>query len=232
MGTDSLTAPSDYDVILFDVGNTLLFPNWTDILAPLTNRGLKVGLDTLQATERRTKNEFDASAMTGRVDHSFWYLFYSRLLRELGIDDDELRTRLLANTHLSANWNQIRPGTRDALNKIATHYRIGVISNADGKISEVLKVCGICDCFLSITDSGLIGHEKPHPAIFAAALRSMNVQPERALYVGDVYSVDYVGATQAGMAGVLFDVAGAYRDKGVPRVESLEQLQSHLKLAP
>jgi len=44
------------------------------------------------------------------------------------------------------------------------------------------------------------------------------------LYVGDVYSVDYCGATKAGMKAVLFDVPGAYREKGLPRVESLEEL--------
>lgn len=223
--------PSNYDVILFDVGNTLLFPNWTDILAPLTARGVIVESDRLRKIERQTKNEFDASALGGRVDHGFWYLFYSRLLTELGIADEQLRTSLLFNTNLSANWNQIRPGTREALDRIGARYRIGVISNADGRISEVLQLCGICDCFLSITDSGRIGYEKPHPAIFAAALKSMSVPPDRALYVGDVYSVDYIGATQAGMDGILFDVAGAYRDKGVPRVESLADLQAYLKLA-
>jgi putative hydrolase of the HAD superfamily len=131
-------------------------------------------------------------------------------------------------TRQSSNWDRIRPGTREALEQIGSKYRIGVISNADGKIAEVLKVCGICDCFLSVTDSGIVGHEKPHPAIFAAALRTMAVEPQRAVYVGDVYSVDYLGATNAGMQAVLFDVAGAYRDKGLPRVESLEELQKLL----
>jgi hypothetical protein len=41
--------------------------------------------------------------------------------------------------------------------------------------------------------------------------------------------VDYLGATGAGMLAVLMDVPGAYRDKGVPRVESLEELQIVLR---
>lgn len=220
---------SKHDAIFFDVGNTLLFPNWDDILAPLAQRGIKPGLDQLRRIEQRTKNEFDASAMNGRVDHGFWYLFYSDLLDELGLANEHLRQALLAATHLSANWNRIRPGTRESLDTIASKYRIGVISNADGKIADVLKLSGISDCFLSITDSGIVGHEKPHPGIFNAALQSMNVQPERALYVGDVYSVDYIGATGVGMDAILFDVAGAYRDKNLPRVESLNELQRHLE---
>lgn len=218
-------------MILFDVGNTLLFPDWDAILAPLSQRGIKPGRDQLRRLEQKTKNEFDASAMNGRVDHGFWYLFYSHLLQELGVADEHLQQALLAATHLSANWNRIRPGTREALDTIAAKYRIGVISNADGKIADVLKISGIWDCFVSITDSGIVGHEKPHPAIFNAALQSMNVQPGRALYVGDVYSVDYLGATAVGMDAILFDVAGAYRDKNLPRVESLHELQKHLESA-
>jgi hypothetical protein len=40
-----------------------------------------------------------------------------------------------------------------------------------------------------------------------------------------MYSVDYLGATGAGMQAILFDVPGAYRESGVPRVESLEELE-------
>jgi putative hydrolase of the HAD superfamily len=105
---------------------------------------------------------------------------------------------------------------------------LGVISNADGKIAEVLERCGIADCFESITDSGIVGKEKPHPAIFEAALRSLGVSASESLYAGDVYSVDYVGATNVGMQCVLFDVSGAYRDAGVARVESLQELEQHL----
>ena len=217
------------EVILFDVGNTLLFPNWVRILAPLQKRGILPSREQLQSIERQTKNEFDGYVLEGKTDRSFWQLFYSHLLEQLELDDAEIAKALAAATHLSSNWDQIRPGTREILDQIAGDYRIGVISNADGKIAEVLQVCGIGDCFLSITDSGIVGHEKPHPAIFAAALAAMKVKPERAVYVGDVYSVDYLGASKAGMQGILFDVAGAYRDRGLPRVESLQGLQEQLR---
>jgi len=52
----------------------------------------------------------------------------------------------------------------------------------------------------------------------------MQALPAESLYVGDVYSVDYRGAKGAGMDAVLFDVCGAYREKGLPRVESLAEL--------
>ena len=187
--------------------------------------------------------EFDRDRQQGRMDHSFWWIFHSHLLEGLSeIRDYEIRNELLSNelssnglvqelvrnTQNSANWDQILPGTRAALDRIRERFRIAVISNADGKIETILSRCGIAGCFETITDSGIVGFEKPRPEIFYAALKAMNARAEESLYVGDVYSVDYVGATGAGMQSILFDVAGAYRGRKESRVESLEQLENWL----
>lgn len=214
--------------IFFDVGNTLLFPNRARILAPLPEDN-RPTLDEWQALERRTKHEFDRGMITGTPDHGFWWTFHTNLLQQLNAERDDVRDALVRNTQNSANWDQILPGTRDSLDRIRERYAVAVISNSDGKIDAVLRRCGIGDCFASVTDSGTVGQEKPHPAIFAAALRAMNADPAQSLYVGDVYSVDYLGARNAGMQAVLFDVAGAYRETEVPRVESLAELESWLE---
>ena len=214
--------------IFFDVGNTLLFPNRARMLAPLAEDRHPT-LEVWQALERRTKHEFDQGLMEGKVDHGFWWTFHTYLLQGVNSLDDGLRNTLVENTQNSANWDRILPGTRDALERLRREYPLAVISNADGKIDAVLRRCGIEDCFESITDSGKVGLEKPHPAIFEAALRAMKADAAESLYVGDVYSVDYVGARQAGMEAVLFDVAGAYREREFPRVESLNDLEKWLK---
>ena len=221
---------SKVKAIFFDVGNTLLFPNRERIHAPLTKRGILPDADLLRDLECRTKNQFDGMMTTnGSTDHSFWWLFYSHLLSETGLHDNAIRDQLVASIRNSGNWDTIRPGTAEQLRDIGKRYPIAVISNADGRIEDVLRRCGIARCFRTITDSGLVGYEKPHPEIFRQALKSMNAAPEDSLYVGDVYSVDYLGATGAGMQAVLMDIPGAYRDKGVPRVESLEELQTVLR---
>lgn len=216
--------------IFFDVGNTLLFPNRPRILAPLPVEKHPT-LAGWQALERRTKQEFDLGLMEGKVDHSFWWTFHTHLLQGLNALDDRMRNALIENTQQSANWDQILPGTRDVLQRLREGYEIAVISNSDGKIDAVLRRCGIADCFASITDSGNVGHEKPHPAIFEAALREMKAAAAESLYVGDVYSLDYLGARNAGMQAVLFDVAGTYREREFPRVESLAGLEEWLRLA-
>jgi FMN phosphatase YigB (HAD superfamily) len=211
--------------IFFDVGNTLLFPNHERIHTPLVERGFKPEAGHLRDLECRIKNQFD-SMMTsnGSTDHSFWWMFYTQLLSEIGLSDDAIRDQLVTSIRNSGNWDQIRRGTAEQLAEIGERYQIAVISNADGRIEDVLSRCNIARFFRTITDSGIVGFEKPHLEIFRQALKSMNAAPEEGLYVGDVYSVDYVGATGAGMQAVLMDVPGAYRAKGVPRVESLAEL--------
>jgi HAD superfamily hydrolase (TIGR01509 family) len=215
--------------LFFDVGNTLLFPNRRRMLRALHERQIFPSDELLKEVERQTKPEFDSLLESNSaVDHGFWHIFYSRLLDRLELPGDPVRVDLVARTRISANWCEIRPGTREALERLGKHYRLAVISNADGKIAEVLARCGIADCFETITDSGIVGKEKPHPAIFDAAARSLGVSAAQSIYIGDVYSVDYLGATRFGMQSVLFDAAGAYRDRDLPRVESLEELESRL----
>ena len=221
---------SKITTIFFDVGNTLLFPNHDRIHAPLTERGITPTPEHLRDLERRTKNDVDSlTTQNGSPDHGFWWMFYTQLLQELGLRDDAVRDQLVSDIRNSANWDRVLSGTCERLQQIGAQYRIGVISNADGKIEQVLAKCEIAQCFRTITDSGLVGFEKPRPEIFQHALASLNAKPQESLYVGDVYSVDYLGATGAGMQAMLMDISGAYVEKGVPRVESLEQLQSTLR---
>jgi FMN phosphatase YigB (HAD superfamily) len=223
---------SQVKFIFFDVGNTLLFPNRQRIHAPLAARGIVDNPEQLRELECRTKNQFDGvMTKSGSTDHSFWWMFYSQLLSEIGLEDDAVRDQLVSSIRNSANWDQIRPGTAERLREIGERYQIAVISNADGRIEDVLQRCGIARCFRTITDSGLVGCEKPRPEIFRQALESMHAAPGESLYVGDVYSVDYLGATGAGMRAMLMDVPGAYRERGVPRVEDLAELQMALKEA-
>ena len=218
--------------LFFDVGNTLLFPNRRRILASLHERQVFPSEELLQAIERRTKREFDGLVESHTaVDYGFWQIFYAHLLEELGIGGDGICADLVARTRISANWCDLRPGTREVLLEFGKNYRLGVISNADGRIAEILAQCGIADCFETILDSGVVGAEKPTAAIFEAAVDSLGVTPRESLYVGDVYSVDYLGAAGIGMRSVLFDVVGAYIGSGLPRVESLQELAEQLRFA-
>jgi putative hydrolase of the HAD superfamily len=91
-------------------------------------------------------------------------------------------------------------------------------------MAEWLQACALRNYFEHVIDSGKVGYEKPAPQIFQAALHAMSVAPEQAVYVGDIYSIDYLGAQRVGMHAVLMDVAAVYAHRNLLRIESLGEL--------
>ncbi len=89
-----------------------------------------------------------------------------------------------------------------------THWRsqdikLGIISNFDSRIYQVLNALELMDFFSSITISSEAGAAKPEPQIFTTALGKYNCPPTAAWHIGDSLREDYQGATQAGIRGIL-----------------------------
>jgi HAD superfamily hydrolase (TIGR01549 family) len=214
-----------FETIFFDVGGTLVFPNPQGTLGPLLSRGVQPSVRQLNLAERAAKrvlDEFYSKPRPVNTDHNYWDAYYTHLLDEIGITDDALKLDLMARARTSANWDRLQPNTADILRKLSRSYRLAVISNADGHIAQLLDRLGVADFFETITDSGQLGHEKPDPRIFAAAIASMGADPTQSLYIGDIYSVDYLGAQNSGMRALLLDRAGVYEQTPHDRVDSLE----------
>ena len=92
----------------------------------------------LRDLECRTKNRFDGMMTTnGSTNHSFWWMFYSQLLSELGLEDDAARDQLVAGIGNSGNWDQIRPGTAEQLHQSASVTR----SRSSPMRMEESKMC-------------------------------------------------------------------------------------------
>ncbi|HWC18857.1 MAG TPA: HAD family hydrolase [Terriglobales bacterium] len=217
------------NVIFFDVGNTLLFPDHEKTLAPLWNRGIRPSEAQLFAAERFARQEIDLIvSQTRKVDQQYWDTYYAHLLRELGIQDVSLRLELVHLIRTSSNWSRMLPETQGVLSSLKNKYRLAVISNSDGHMAERLASLGLGQYFEHITDSGNVGHEKPAPQIFQSALMSMSVAADCALYLGDIYSIDYLGALNVGMKAMLMDIAGVYVMRNLPRIERLQDLLPQL----
>jgi putative hydrolase of the HAD superfamily len=217
------------EVIFFDVGGTLLFPDHEKTLVPLWNRHLHPSEAQLLVAERAARKEMDQIAsQTAKVDQSYWDTYYSRLLRELEIHDDVLHGELVKLVRTSANWSRMRPGTFEALASLKRKYRLAVISNSDGHMGERLASLGFGPYFEHVTDSGNVGHEKPAPQIFQAALSAMSIPADRSLYLGDIYAVDFLGAQKVGIKPMLMDVTGIYSQTDLPRINSLSELEPSL----
>lgn len=214
------------EAIFFDVGGTLLFPDHEKTLVPLWDRGVHPTEAQLLVAERVARNQMDQLvSQTAKVDQSYWDTYYSQLLTELQLHDNGLRGQLVKLVRTSANWSRMRPGTFDVLTSLRRKYRLAVISNSDGHMGERLASLGLGPYFENVTDSGNVGHEKPALQIFQAALIAMSVPANRSVYLGDIYSIDYLGAQKAGMSAVLMDIAGVYSQRDLPRIASLAELE-------
>jgi putative hydrolase of the HAD superfamily len=141
----------------------------------------------------------------------------------------ELRT-CLAGLHEERHlWCATAAGTRAALERLrAAGLRLAVVSNSDGRVEVALTAAGLRDCFEVVIDSALFGSEKPDPAIFRAALDALGVAPGEALYVGDLYEVDVLGARAVGIEAILLLPETTAAPSDVRRVASLAALADQL----
>jgi len=106
---------------------------------------------------------------------------------------------------------------------------LGLISNVDRDITPLLNKLGLASLLQVVVTSQNAGFNKPQPEIFQVALRQAGVQASEAIYIGDQYQIDIVGANKAGMKGVLLD-RGDYFEEAAdcPRLQSLTQVVEHL----
>ncbi len=221
--------------MLFDAGNTLIYLDHERMASEV---GAALGLPITAAALDRSADaatravEGAAGVAAGRTDRDRARVYLEALFTGAGVPADRMdevaRTlrRLHEEWHL---WCRTLAGTVEALDRLrGAGLRLGVVSNSDGRVEEALRAAGIGDRFDVILDSALVGVEKPDPAIFRAALAALGVGPDEALYVGDLYDVDVVGARAAGMEAVLLVADTAAPGPQCRRVESLVVLADDL----
>jgi len=109
------------------------------------------------------------------------------------------------------------------------HLILGLISNLDRDIMPFCQELGIASYLDVVVTSKEVDSEKPHPPIFLAALERAGVEASEAVYVGDQYNIDIVGAWGVGMKAVLIDRYGLYAEiVDCPLIRNLGELTEQL----
>ena len=108
---------------------------------------------------------------------------------------------------------------------------LGIVSNFEGWLDDLLGRLGVRDRFPVRAISGLEGVEKPDPALFERALRRAGVDAADAAYVGDNPEFDVDPARALGMAPVLIDRRGRFPAHDGARIEDLRDLAAALEAA-
>lgn len=218
--------------MFFDVGDTLTYvsASTSDLFSRLISE-LRLGIDLLAY---RTAHEESRRLFYTRVyDYlgrmtQFWLEFNRHLLAGLGISDPHDRLARTINEWFRALEPELfhaYPDSAEVLEDLKNDYRLHVISNATEELPGRLARLGLSQYFESITFSQEAGAEKPNPAVFRLALRRAGCRPEEAVYVGNDYEADVVGARGVGMIPILIDRNATVPDADCPRIRSLKELK-------
>jgi putative hydrolase of the HAD superfamily len=100
-------------------------------------------------------------------------------------------------------------GAAEGLRLLARRFRLAVVSDtgfATGRAQDrLLALYGLRELFTATVYSMDVGHSKPRPEPFLAALVSLGAEPARALHVGDIERTDVAGALGVGMRAIRAD---------------------------
>ena len=81
---------------------------------------------------------------------------------------------------------------------------VGIISNSEGRLAELVDELGYRALFPVIVDSGRLGIDKPDARIFQHAADELGVALGELVHVGDAWEADVLGALAAGAHAVWF----------------------------
>lgn len=135
----------------------------------------------------------------------------------------------LAGLLVTPVWCQPVPGARAGLAAlVAAGLRLAVTSNSDGTIADHLRRHewvqvgeGPGAEVAVVTDSGVVGVGKPHPAMYGATVAGLDLPADRVLHVGDSVVYDVDGAAACGLWSAHMDPYRLCRSTAHPHVRTL-----------
>jgi putative hydrolase of the HAD superfamily len=230
--------------VLFDLGDTLLDFAQLDVTS-LFEAGARLTYDYLQ-TLGKSLPSF-ATYHSRQLRALRWNYFKSKLTRRefnsldlLGRLATGMGHELTGDQTLELAWRWYEPlsrcatseeGLEDLLRRLGEQgIKLGLVSNTfvpAEVLDRHLEQLGLLEMLPVRVYSCRVGYRKPHPGIFAIALRQAGLEAGQAMFVGDSPRADILGANRAGMISVLKDPAGRYDGASVKphhRIQRLSEL--------
>lgn len=159
------------------------------------------------------------------------------LIRALGVEG--AARELVAEAFLSADREmnlELSPDIGPCLEALSGRgIRLGIVCDVGLTGGELLRDflgrAGLLEHFSGWAFSDEVGHYKPSPQIFEAALDALGARPAEAMHVGDLRRTDIAGANEIGMGTVRY--RGLYDDPGADGEREADfVIDSHRELPP
>jgi putative hydrolase of the HAD superfamily len=223
--------------LLLDMGGVVLVPDRMLITESLADVDVPIGSIDFERAHYSGIVAVDQGI--GEGEGKLRYL--SGYVEALGIQPEKRPQALDALEALwampSVNlWRQTIPGSIFGLRRLADQgVPLGFVSNSDGTAEEQLREHGIGQVgpgegveVVVITDSAVIGLEKPDPRVFDSAVAALDLAPDQIAYVGDSVRYDVLGSEAAGMLPIHFDphrtCQSAHEHRHIDAIIELESL--------
>ena len=168
-----------------------------------------IPLDDLYAEyERQLKATYDsvlegrASLLDSRIER------FRRLFLQFGVALQPAALAEVVKLYRDGYERSRRPvpGSVALLSCLKLRGRIGVLSNGLVQTQlEKVAVCGMERLVDFVLTSEEVGAKKPDKPIFLAALAKVGAAPQQAVFIGDSWGSDIVGAFGAGIRAVWFN---------------------------
>jgi putative hydrolase of the HAD superfamily len=117
----------------------------------------------------------------------------------------------------------------EVIPRLALRYELGLITNGSSKLQKL----SISEFFSYSVYAREVGHEKPSPEIFHAAVRRSGCSNGEMLYIGDGQHTDIIGAKNAGVKMVWINRTRAPLISGIPQPDyEIHDMRELLRITP
>jgi putative hydrolase of the HAD superfamily len=199
--------------VTFDFGQTLCELDTVLLSRRLAERGVEAAPERLQQGLDDGWRAYDAAIAAGQGGHP-WKTFMRRTLESAGAKAaersavgwlDDAVDWLWTEQPRQNLWRRPIAGMIEVCRDLrAAGVPVGLLSNSEGRLAELVAEIGWADDLVVIADSGRQGIEKPDPAIFAWTAARLGATVADIVHVGDSWGADVEGARRAGMRAIWF----------------------------
>jgi putative hydrolase of the HAD superfamily len=162
-----------------------------------------------------------------RLEKEWWRAIVEKVYSEIGMFDEfDPHFDELFEVFRGEAWT-LFPETADVLSSLKeSGYSLGIISNFDSRVYDVMRQLGIYEYFDVLVISSEAGHAKPSHGIFSKALEQAGRDPREVIHVGDDLCNDFHGARAMGIRALLLDREGEYAGATfMDRIEDLTAIE-------
>jgi FMN phosphatase YigB (HAD superfamily) len=192
----------------FDFGQTLAELDHELLAARVAERGERVEPRRLAEQSPAAWRAYGAAKQRGLVGREAWCALMRTLLTRSGLSEGRagvLSDWLFDEQPRNNLWRRPIAGMFELVGELGrAAVPVGIVSNSEGHLAELVRELGHAGSFQVIADSGKLGLEKPDPRIFHWAAERLEVPASALVHVGDAWDADVRGVLAAGGRAVWF----------------------------